>query len=75
VEWNEDSIKWFLDGMQYHQVDIRGSVNSTEEFHKPHFIILNLAIGGDWPGNPDETTTFPDTMFVDYVRVYQNTKK
>ncbi|MGA2407644.1 MAG: hypothetical protein ABSF81_12980 [Bacteroidales bacterium] len=38
-------------------------------------IILNLAIGGDWPKNPDATTVFPDTMFVDYVRVYQNVMK
>lgn len=75
VEWNTDSVKWFLDGKQYHQVGIRDSVNSTEEFHKPQYIILNLAIGGDWPKNPDETTAFPDTVFVDYVRVYQNAKR
>jgi beta-glucanase (GH16 family) len=71
VEWDRDSIRWFLDGNRYHGVCIRDSVNSTEEFHKPHYIILNLAIGGDWPRNPDETTVFPDTVFVDYVRVYQ----
>src|SRR5512133_3850977 len=39
VEWNSDSISWFLDGKQYHQVGIRDSVNSTEEFHKPQYII------------------------------------
>jgi beta-glucanase (GH16 family) len=71
IEWDKDSIKWFLDGVKYHSVCISDSVNSTEEFHKPHYIILNLAIGGDWPSNPDETTQFPDTVFVDYVRVYQ----
>lgn len=71
VEWERDSIKWFLDGMQFHQVAIADSVNSTAEFHKPHYIIFNLAIGGDWPKNPDETTIFPDTVFVDYVRVYK----
>lgn len=74
VEWNSDSIKWLLDGKQYHQVIIRDSVNSTGEFHKPQYIILNLAIGGDWPKNPDESTVFPDTVFVDYVRVYQKQK-
>jgi beta-glucanase (GH16 family) len=35
--------------------------------------LLNVAVGGDWPGNPDETTVFPQTMLVDYVRVYQRT--
>jgi beta-glucanase (GH16 family) len=71
IEWDNDSIKWFLDGDRYHVVCIKDSVNSTSEFHKPHYIILNLAIGGDWPKNPDEFTQFPDTVFVDYVRVYQ----
>jgi len=71
VEWAHDSIRWFLDGVKYHGVCIKEGVNSTEEFHRPHYIILNLAIGGDWPQNPDETTQFPDTVFVDYVRVFQ----
>lgn len=71
VEWANDSIKWFLDGVQYHSVCIKDSINSTAELHKPHYIILNLAIGGEWPKDPDETTQFPDTVFVDYVRVFQ----
>jgi beta-glucanase (GH16 family) len=40
-------------------------------FDHPFFIILNLAVGGSWPGYPDETTMFPQFIFVDYVRVYQ----
>jgi beta-glucanase (GH16 family) len=40
-------------------------------YGRPFFIILNLAVGGSWPGNPDDTTVFPETMLVDYVRVYQ----
>jgi len=71
VEWDENSVKWFLDGNMYHEVSVADSVNSTEEFHKPFYLILNLAIGGNWPKNPDETTQFPDTVMVDYVRVYQ----
>lgn len=71
VEWAHDSIRWFLDGVRYHGVCIKEGVSSTEEFHRPHYIILNLAIGGDWPQYPDETTQFPDTVFVDYVRVFQ----
>lgn len=71
VEWDKDSINWYLDGTKYHGVSIKDSINNTEEFHKPFYVILNLAIGGNWPKNPDETTIFPDTVFVDYVRVYQ----
>jgi len=71
VEWDRDSVRWFLDGTRYHGVCIKDSINGTEEFHRPHYVIINLAIGGSWPQNPDETTRFPDTVFVDYVRVYQ----
>jgi beta-glucanase (GH16 family) len=74
VEWDNKAVKWFLDGNQYHEVSIADSVNSTSELHKPFYIILNLAIGGNWPKNPDETTIFPDTVFIDYVRVYQRNK-
>lgn len=74
VEWDNDAIKWFLDSKKYWEVSVRDSVNSTAEFHKPFYIILNLAIGGNWPKNPDTSTQFPDTMFVDYVRVYQKIK-
>lgn len=45
----------------------------TEGFHRPQYIIPNLAIGGDGTGNPDATASFPDTVSVDYVRVYQST--
>lgn len=75
IEWDKDAVKWFLDGKKYWEVSIKDGINSTEEFQKPHYIILNLAIGGDWPKNPDVTTALPDTMFVDYVRVYQNIGK
>jgi beta-glucanase (GH16 family) len=72
VEWDSSAITWFLDGVKYWRGNIAGSVNNTGAFHKPFFILLNQAIGGNWPSNPDGTTIFPDTMFVDYVRVYQN---
>lgn len=72
VEWSQDSIRWLLDSKRYYAVCIKDSINSTQEFHKPFYLLLNLAIGGEWPGNPDSTTVFPDTVFVDYVRVYRN---
>ncbi len=71
IEWDANAIKWLLDGNEYWEGNIANDTNSTEEFHLPLFIIFNLAVGGNWPGNPNNTTTFPDTMYVDYVKVYQ----
>jgi beta-glucanase (GH16 family) len=71
IEWDAKSIKWFLDGKKYCEANIANNINGTEEFHLPFFFIVNLAVGGVWPGNPDATTTFPDTLYVDYIRVYQ----
>lgn len=74
VEWDNDSIRWLLDGKRYYGLNIKDGINNTSAFHKPFFLILNLAIGGSWPGAPDSTTVFPDTVFVDYVRVYRNSQ-
>ena len=71
VEWNSTSIIWSLDGNQYCTGNIANNINNTGAFHLPFYIILNLAVGGNWPGNPNASTQFPDTMFVDYVRVYE----
>lgn len=70
IEWDANSIKWFLDGVEFFSANIAGGVGSTEEFHEPFFMILNMACGGYWPGYPDDATPFPSHMFVDYVRVY-----
>jgi beta-glucanase (GH16 family) len=70
INWNQYSIKWYVDGVQYHAANITNNINSTEEFHRDFFIILNLAVGGNWPGAPNSSTPFPSTMWVDYVRVY-----
>ena len=69
IEWDSSQIKWFLDGNQFFNVAITSGAMS--EFHQPHFFILNIAVGGDWPGNPDGTTVFPQYMYVDWVRVYE----
>jgi beta-glucanase (GH16 family) len=71
VEWDEDDIKWFVNGTLFHQVNITNGMNSTEEFHNPFFLLLNLAVGGNWPGGPNASTPSTSTMLVDYVRVYQ----
>jgi len=69
VEWNSQQIKGFMDDIQYFVIDITPS--QLSEFHNKFFIILNVAVGGNWPGSPDATTTFPQTMEVDWVRVYE----
>lgn len=71
VEWDEDDIKWFLNGVLFHQINITNGISSTEEFHNPFFILLNMAVGGNWPGAPNATTPTTATMLVDYIRVYQ----
>ncbi len=71
VEWDENSVKWFVDGTKFNEVSIAGGVNSTEEFHNNFFILLNLAVGGEWPGYNIDNNGFPAQMQVDYVRVYQ----
>jgi beta-glucanase (GH16 family) len=69
IEWDESSITWRVDGESYGSVDI--TTADKQEFHHPHFILLNVAVGGTWAGRPDETTPFPQFMYVDWVRVYQ----
>ncbi len=71
VEWDSASIRWYLDGNKYHEASILNNINSTQEFHKPFFIILNLAVGGDWPGQNIDNSKLPASMYVDYVRVYK----
>ncbi|MBN2083784.1 MAG: glycoside hydrolase family 16 protein [Anaerolineales bacterium] len=70
IEWEPGGIRWYLDDREYFRVD-PGMVSGEWVYDFPFFLILNLAVGGDWPGYPDETTRFPQFLRVDYVRVYQ----
>ncbi|WP_205510536.1 carbohydrate-binding protein [Longitalea arenae] len=72
VEWDANYIRWFLDGVKFHEMYIGGGVNGTSEFHNNHFILLNMAVGGNWPGFNIDPNGFPAKMYVDYVRVYQD---
>lgn len=72
VEWDAAAIRWYVDGVKFHEVNIAGGVNGTSEFHAPYFLLFNLAAGGNWPGGPDASTPFPNQMQVDYVRVYRS---
>jgi beta-glucanase (GH16 family) len=67
LEWEPNELRWYVDGKLIH--------STTEGVpHTPHYLILNTAVGGAWPGNPDETTQFPQYHDIDYVRVYQREK-
>ena len=66
------TIRWYVDRVQYAEANIAGGINSTSEFQAPFFIILNVAVGGNFVGNPDASTVFPQQMQVDWVRVWGN---
>ncbi len=72
IEWDALLIKWFVDGVKFHEVSIANGINGTSEFHDNFFILLNLAVGGNWPGFDIDNSQFPASLYVDYVRVYQN---
>lgn len=70
VEWEPGEIRWYRDGIHYHTARPE-LVKGEWVFEHPFFVLLNLAVGGAWPGYPDSTTVFPQQMLVDYVRVYK----
>ncbi len=71
VEWDIREIRFYVDGNLYKTQTTKDiPANGSWVFDHPHYLILNLAVGGGWPGFPDATTIFPQMMFVDYVRVY-----
>lgn len=74
VEWEPNEIRWLIDGVLYQTQTDWYSENGPypAPFNQRFYMLLNVAVGGDWPGDPDSTTQFPTTMQVDYVRVYQD---
>ncbi|MBR6228710.1 MAG: family 16 glycosylhydrolase [Eubacterium sp.] len=80
IEWEPGEIRWYMDDQQYFQTsDWFTAIEGQEEkpypapFNQPFHVILNVAVGGDWPGDPDETTVYDERsqMRVDYVRMFQ----
>ncbi|HSB29586.1 MAG TPA: glycoside hydrolase family 16 protein [Pyrinomonadaceae bacterium] len=72
IEWESGIVRFYCDDVLYKSITPADLPNSaTWVYDHPFFILLNVAVGGDWPGAPDATTIFPQTMLVDYVRVYQ----
>lgn len=74
VEWEPDEIRWYVDGTLYQtRTPADLPAGAPWVFDHPFYLILNSAVGGRWPGSPDETTQFPQEMLIDYVRVYTPT--
>lgn len=72
VEWEPNVMRFYVDELLYKtRTPADLPAGTSWVFDHPFFLILNVAVGGGWPGNPDATTVFPQRMLVDYVRVYQ----
>ena len=69
--WDENVIVMYVDDFKYHEILIENNTGNTEEFHKPFFFILNVAVAGNWPGFEVDDAQFPNEMLVDYIRVTQ----
>jgi len=72
IIWDKDKISFFIDDIQYFlfENDQQGNYK-TWPFDQRFHLLINIAVGGDWPGNPDNSTNFPRSMLIDYVRVYE----
>jgi beta-glucanase (GH16 family) len=74
VEWETNRIEWFVDNKRFFTATPQSLPKGSKwVFTTPQFLLLNVAVGGGWPGNPDSTTEFPQRMLVDYIRVYRKT--
>ncbi|RDY62015.1 glycoside hydrolase family 16 protein [Flagellimonas nanhaiensis] len=71
IEWGPEYINFYVDDVLYNQIT-PDDVPGTWVFNKPFYILMNLAVGGTFVGSPNAETEFPQTMLVDYVRVYEN---
>lgn len=69
LEWEPDELRWYVDDTLYSRIR-PDDVPGPWVFDQPFFIIFNIAVGGYWPGYPDETTSFPQRMLIDYLRIY-----
>jgi beta-glucanase (GH16 family) len=70
IIWEPTKIQWLLNGQLYFEQKIESTMNGT--FNKPFHLNINLAVGGNFPGNPDNSTVFPREMIIDYIRVFKN---
>lgn len=70
IEWGENYINYYVDDVLYNQIT-PADVEGEWVFNQPFYLILNMAVGGNLPGSPNSDTSFPQTMLVDYIRVYE----
>ena len=68
LDWTPESMVFSVDGEQTHMISIG---TDMKEFQRSFYLILNIAVGGGWPGDPDNTTVFPQEMYIDYIRVFE----
>lgn len=72
IEWEPNVIRWYVDDKQYAELTPEKiPANTRWVFNEPFFILINLAVGGGWPGYPDDTTKFPQYFTIDYIRVFE----
>ncbi|MFZ0390863.1 MAG: glycoside hydrolase family 16 protein [Calditrichia bacterium] len=73
LEWDTTEFRWYVDGNHYLTQNqwYSSAADYPAPFDQPFHLLLNVAVGGDWPGSPNLSTTFPQEMLVDYVRVYR----
>jgi beta-glucanase (GH16 family) len=73
IKWDTTEFRWYVDGIfyqnqsQWHTKNVAYPAPFDQYFH----LLLNVAVGGNWPGDPDNSTVFPQQMVVDYVRVFK----
>jgi hypothetical protein len=66
VDWEPDQIRWYFDGVEV------ASAPTPADMHKPMYMLVNLAVGGNWPGSPDASTVFPAVLAIDWIRAYRH---
>ena len=71
IEWGPEYVNYYVDDVLYNQIT-PADVTGEWIFNKPFYMLINLAVGGDFVGSPNAETVFPQTMLVDYIRVYKN---
>lgn len=71
IEWEPNEIRWYVDDVLFQTISAN-DVPGEWVYNHPFFLLMNVAVGGQWPGYPDETTEFPQQMRIDYVRVYES---
>jgi beta-glucanase (GH16 family) len=71
VEWSASAVSFYVDDNLYETQTPSTATGRTWEFNKPFFLLFNVAVGGTWPGSPNSSTVFPQTMKVDWVCAYE----